>query len=54
MWERGLMVMTLGFQPKKAGSIPAVPMGLVAQLARAPACHAEGCGFESRPDRHEE
>ena len=26
-------------------------MGLVVQLVRISACHAEGRGFESRPDR---
>lgn len=43
--------MTLGFQPREAGSIPAVPTGSVAQLDRAMDCLSIGCGFESRPYR---
>ena len=36
------------------GSIPlqATKYGLVVQLVRISACHAEGREFESRPDRH--
>ena len=38
------------------GSIPlqATNMGLVVQLVRISACHAEGREFESRPDRKRE
>lgn len=32
---------------RDAGSIPAANTGLVAQLVRAPACHAGGRRFES-------
>ena len=35
----------------KTGQTLAKSMGLVVQLVRISACHAEGRGFESRPDR---
>ena len=43
------MVRSLGFQPKNSGSNPgrATFFGVLAQLARASALHAEGHRFES-------
>ena len=48
-WNNSLLLLT----DELRGSIPlqATNIGLVVQLVRISACHAEGREFESRPDR---